>query len=39
MILSLEPDSLDPIEPPPNGDISLAEVKRRLEIRFAWSGI
>lgn len=37
-ILALEPDGLDPIEPPPDGDIELTEVKARTRGRLTLFG-
>lgn len=37
-IASMEPDALDPIEPPPDGDVTLAEVKRRIGDRVCLMG-
>lgn len=38
IILSLEPDSLDPVEPPPSGDISLTEVKKKIGNKICLVG-
>lgn len=37
-IMKTEPDALDPIEPPPDGDIELGEVKRRIGDRVCLFG-
>jgi len=37
-ILALEPDGLDPLEPPPDGDITLKEAKQRTEGRVTLFG-
>jgi hypothetical protein len=38
MIASLQPDALEPIEPPPHGDISLGEVKRKVGNKMCLIG-
>lgn len=37
-IAAAEPDALDPLEPPPDGDLSLADAKRRVGHRMALMG-
>jgi hypothetical protein len=36
--MKTEPDALDPIEPPPDGDIKLAEVKKQIGDRVCLFG-
>ena len=38
MIISMQPDALDPIEPPPDGDIELKEVKKRAGDKITLMG-
>ena len=37
-ILEIGPDALDPLEPPPDGDIALSEVKRRIGGKITLCG-
>jgi len=38
LIMELEPDALDPVEPPPDGDITLSEAKRRTQGKVTLFG-
>lgn len=37
-IVSMQPDALDPIEPPPDGDIELKEIKKRVGDKITLMG-